>query len=184
MRAICLAAVLATTTSVCAAGAQPSVVVEAGCRDGQPNGAFTVRMRSGQPRVVGAFRDGIRTGTFIFWNAAGTRLAVIPYDEDEASGTIALWHASGKRSAARRLEAPTVRGQPHGERRAWYANGRLRYEATYEHGALGEAKAWDANGRALGDAQARAAVESERRREDADVASLARMIEDHRPRCD
>jgi len=76
-------------------------------------------MRSGQPRVVGAFRDGIRTGTFIFWNDSGTRVGVIPYDEDMASGTIALWYATaGKRPAARWLEAPVVRGKPHGERRA------------------------------------------------------------------
>ena len=141
-------------------------------------------MRSGQPRVVGAFRDGMRTGTFIFWNDSGTRVGVIPYDEDMASGTIALWYATtGNRPAARWLEAPVVRGTPHGERRAWHPNGRLRYEARYERGVLLEVSAWDATGRALASAQARELVEKERRREEATIALLAKSIADHRPRC-
>lgn len=169
----------------CAMAVEPALVVEGGCRDGQPNGAFTVRMPNGQPRIVGAFHDGVRTGTFIFWTAGGERLAVIPYEDGQPNGTIALWHAGRSSGApARRLEAPVSRGEPHGTWRAWYANGHLRYEATYEHGALRKAAAWEANGRAAQTEHARGMIEAERRREHSDIARLAKMIDDHRPRCD
>ena len=170
----------------CATAAERELVVESACREGQPNGAYTVRMRGGQPRIVGAFHDGVRTGTFIFWNANGARVAVIPYEDDVPNGTIALWHAGGRgvRSLARRLEAPMARGRPHGTWRAWHANGRLRYEVTYDRGTLGRAAAWEPNGRALTASEARRAIEAERRREDADLARLAAMIQEHRPRCE
>jgi hypothetical protein len=142
-------------------------------------------MSDGRLRVAGAFHEGKRTGTFIFWNASGGRLAAIPYDNNVRNGTIALWHVGGRpaREIGRRLEAPVVRGEAHGMHRAWHANGQLQYEATYDHDRLLDAAAWDADGRALPQRDARATVVQARRRDDSFVASLERMVADHRVQC-
>ncbi|HZQ62889.1 MAG TPA: hypothetical protein VFC24_16160 [Casimicrobiaceae bacterium] len=184
--AIVIALGVATLLSGAVHGAGGTLVPNGGCRDGQPNGAYELRGNDGRLRVVGAFHDGRRTGTFIFWNGSGARIAAIPYDENVRNGTIALWHVRGRPSheIGRRLEAPVVKGEPHGVHRAWHLNGKLQYEATYEHGRLASAKAWDANGRALAEAEAQRIALAARKRDEAYVAMLEKMVADHQPRCD
>lgn len=172
--------------SIGAEAAESALVPNVGCREGQPNGAYELRMADGRPRVVGAFHDGKRTGTFIFWNESGGRLAAIPYDNNVRNGTVALWHIGGKppREIGRRLEAPVVHGQAHGAQRGWHVNGKLMYEATYERGRLVAASAWDARGRALPDAEARKLVTDAQRRDDVFLGTLERLVSEHRGQCD
>lgn len=164
---------------------EPALVAFGACREGEPNGAYELRMADGRIRVQGAFHDGKRTGTFIFWNADSTRLAIVPYDNDVRSGTIALWHPRGRpvREAQRMLEAPVVAGRAHGVRRSWYASGRLRAEAMFDRGTLIDAKVLTESGRPLPIADARRAALEDARNDEVAIAALERIVARHPPQC-
>jgi len=186
-RALIVASGLAIgCASPTADAADSRLIPGAACRDGRVSGAYTLRMSNGRVRTVGAYHDGKRTGTFIFWNESGARVAAIPYDENVRNGTIALWQpgARPRRDMVRKLEAPVVKGEPHGVHRAWHANGQLQYEATYEHGELHDVSAWDAKGNRLSSPEAKRIAEAARKRDEAYLAALEKMIADHQPRCD
>lgn len=166
--------------------AEPALLASGACRDGQPNGAYELRMPDGRVRAVGAFHEGKRTGTFFFWNADGGRLAAIPYDDDVPNGTIALWHQRGKpsRESGRKLEAPMVAGRPHGIRRSWYETGRLRAEVSFDRGTLVEAEVWTRSGRPLATADAKRIALQDARGEETYIAALERFVARHRPQCE
>ena len=177
---------VAAVALVCATAASAqSFVVEGGCRDGKPNGAYTLRSSDGRLRVAGAFGKGQLTGTFVFWAANGLRLAVIPYEEGNKSGTVATWYEqAGPRGESRRkLEAPYVNDVLHGVTRAWYANGRPRGEYRYEQGELIEAAAWSEAGMRLGEKEARQQAAIDRLAAEKTYAGLEREIAEHVPLC-
>jgi hypothetical protein len=174
---------------VCAvAGAAPAqpYFATGQCRAGVPNGGYELRMPDGRLRVVGAFAQGRMTGTFIFWTAGGARIAVLPFDNDARSGTVAFWYVApdGRSEAGRKLEAPYVDDQPHGITRSWYAEGALRAEYRYEHGALVEARAWTGGGTSLTDAEARSLAARDAENDASDYASLVGMVRDNLPACE
>src|SRR5215831_13631315 len=70
------------------------LVIGGTCRDGEPQGAYTLRAPDGRLRVAGALARGRRTGTFLFWSERGSRIAVIPYDDARKMGTVAVWYAA------------------------------------------------------------------------------------------
>ena len=90
-RLIALLVVLCAASGVAAAAAT-GWIVDATCRDGQPNGYYELRDGDGALRVAGAFHYGKRTGSFIFWNDRGARIAHIPYDDGVRNGTLATWY--------------------------------------------------------------------------------------------
>ncbi len=175
--------ILAGATSF--AIAQP-LVIGGSCRDGEPNGAYELRMPDGRLRVAGAFARGRRTGTFLFWDANGARIAVVPYEDEVRSGTVALWHppARANADAPRRLEAAYVGGRLHGSKRSWHANGNPRTDLRYERGELVEARAWVEAGAPLSDAEARALAEVDLATDERFCATLESFVADHRPRCE
>ena len=164
------------------AGAQPFVVVGQ-CREGQPNGAYELRMADGRLRVAGAFAQGHLTGTFVFWTASGAREAVVPFDSDARSGTIALWYtpSGAALEAGRKLEAPYVDDKPHGIQRSWYANGAYRAEYRYEHGVLSSARAWSDSGEPLPEADARALAARDAASNDEFYAALVSLVRANLP---
>ena len=127
------------------------LVIGGTCRDGEPNGAYTLRAPDGRLRVAGAFAKGRRTGTFLFWSERGARIAVIPYDNDRKVGTIATGTRRGRRKGTLRAnpKRPTstissmARSGP-GTKTA--SRGR---DLRYEHGELVEARALAASGAPL-----------------------------------
>jgi antitoxin component YwqK of YwqJK toxin-antitoxin module len=151
-----------------------------------PNGGYELRMPDGRLRVVGAFAQGRMTGTFIFWTFGGARIAVLPFDNDARTGTVALWYLApdGRSEAGRKLEAPYVDDQPHGIMRSWYADGAMRAEYRYEHGALVEARAWNERGTPLTDAEARSLAVSDADTDQRYYESLVRIVRDNLPTCE
>ncbi len=181
--AILMAGIAAGMATV--AWAQP-YAINGSCRDGEPNGAYELRMSDGRLRVVGALAKGKRTGTFLFWAADGARIAVVPYEDDVKNGTVALWHApaNANADAPRKLEAAYVGGQLHGAKRSWYANGNPRTELRYERGELVEARAWIEAGAPLSEARARAMAGDDLATDERFCATLEAMVADNRPRCE
>ena len=130
--------------------APPAYVVTGNCRDGQPHGAYELRMPDGTLRVTGAFTRGKRTGSFLYWSSSGVRIALLPYDDDVMNGTVALWYSApgGKSEPRSKLEAVYANGQHAGVARSWYPEGSRRAEFRYDHGILVEARAWTTAGAA------------------------------------
>jgi len=161
-------------------------VVTGNCRDGQPHGAYELRMPDGALRVAGAFTRGKRTGSFIYWSSAGVRIAHLPYDDDALSGTVALWYSEGSAKSEPRpkLEAVYARGRRAGQFRSWYPNGRVRAEFRYEQGTLAEARAWNAKGGKLTEAEARAMAAHDVATDDQFYNTLEAIVRDNPPPCD
>jgi hypothetical protein len=178
-------AAVACAALVAAVASAEDLAVDGSCRDGQPHGAYEVRGPDGTARVVGAFARGRRTGTFLFWSSGGARVALLPFDDDALSGTVTLWHAPAGRAGDVRpkLEAVYVRGQPSGEKRSWFPDGRPRAEYRYEQGALAAARAWTEAGKPMSEDEARALAQRDRAADDAYFASLAAFVRAHLPRC-
>jgi hypothetical protein len=165
--------------------AQPYFVSGA-CRDGEPNGAYELRMPDGRLRVIGAFTKGRRTGTFVFWATSGARIAVIPYEDNLKAGTVALWYAPANAQAdlPRKLEAAYVGDGLHGITRSWHANGNPRTELRYERRELVEARAWVEAGAPLPEVEARAIAGRDVATDDRFYATLEAIVADNRPRCE
>jgi hypothetical protein len=161
-------------------------VVSGTCRDGQPHGAYELRMPDGTLRVAGAFTRGKRTGSFLFWSSAGVRIAHLPYDDDAMSGTVALWYSAGSARAEPRqkLEAVFARGRHSGGARSWYADGRLRAEYRYDQGVLAEARAWNTKGAPLSEADARAMAARDLATDGQFYATLEAIVRDNPPQCE
>jgi len=174
---LCLAAGLASAQDL---------VVDGACRDGEPNGAYTLRAPDGRLRVSGAFAKGHRTGTFVFWSERGARVAVVPYDDDRKTGTIAVWYAppAPNADAPRKSEAAYVDNRLHGEKRSWYASGKPRALLRYERGELVEARAWSAAGAPLSEAAARAQAARDAATDEAFYATLELLVAAHSPKCE
>jgi hypothetical protein len=166
--------------------ATAAYVVTGNCRDGQPHGAYELRMPDGTLRVAGAFTRGKRTGSFLFWSAAGVRIALLPYDDDFLSGTVALWYSGGNPKAEPRskLEAVYVNGRHAGSARSWYPDGRPRADFHYDHGVLVEARAWNAKGAPLPDAEARATATRDLTIDEQFYNTLERIVHDNPPPCE
>ena len=169
-----------------AVAAAQNFAIEAGCRDGQPHGAYELRSPSGQLRVVGAYNRGKRAGSFLFWSSAGARVAQLPYDEDVRSGTLAAWYvaADGVAEPKRRLEATYVRGKLAGTHRTWYPNGAVRGQFRYELGTLVDARAFAESGKPLPEAEARALAARDLEADEKFVATLEALVRSNLPRCD
>ena len=106
-----------------------SYVVTGNCRDGQPHGAYELRMPDGTLRVAGAFNRGKRTGSFIFWSSAGARIA--PPALTTTMRSAARWRCGIRRRArrpnpSRKLEAAYAGGRPAGDTRSWHPERPLR----------------------------------------------------------
>ena len=164
---------------------QPFAVVGA-CRNGQPNGAYELRMEDGRLRVAGAFVYGRKTGTFIFWSESGARIAVIPYDDDARSGTVALWYVSTGAGVetGRRLEAPYVENRLNGLVRSWYPDGARKAEDRYEQGELVEARGWTEAGTPLPEADARNLAAGDADANQRFCDSLLALVRENLPRCE
>jgi hypothetical protein len=160
-------------------------VVTGNCRDGQPHGAYELRMADGTLRVAGAYTRGKRTGSFLYWSSGGVRIAHLPYDDDAISGTVALWYSAGKASSEpkRKLEAVYVHGRHAGGVRSWYADGPVRAEYRYEQGVLVEARAWNTKGVPLSDGEARAMAARDLVTDEQFYASLEAIVRDNPPQC-
>ena len=168
------------------AAALETFVAEGACRDGEPNGAYTLRSGDGRLRVAGAFAKGRRTGTFVFWAARGARIAVIPYDNERKGGTIALWYAppAPGADAPRKSEATYVNDRLHGEKRSWHPNGTPRTSFRYEHGELAAARAWTRAGARLSDAAARDLAVRDQVTDEQFYVTLETLVAGHRPKCE
>ncbi len=168
------------------ATALESFAAEGACRDGEPNGAYTLRAGDGRLRVVGAFAKGRRTGTFVFWAERGDRAAIIPYDNERKSGTIALWYApsAAGTDARRKSEAAYVEDRLHGEKRSWHPNGNPRTDLRYERGELVAARAWIESGAPLPEAEAREIADRDLLTDEQIYATLEALVADHRPACE
>jgi antitoxin component YwqK of YwqJK toxin-antitoxin module len=163
-----------------------NLVVEGACRDGEPNGAYTLRSADGRLRVAGAFAKGRRTGTFLFWSERGARIAVVPYDTDRKAGTIALWYAPPARGgdAPRKSEAAYVDDRLHGEKRSWHSNGKPRTDLRYERGELVTARAWAPAGAPLSDDEARAMATRDVVTDEQFYGTLEALVAGHLPKCE
>jgi antitoxin component YwqK of YwqJK toxin-antitoxin module len=179
------AAALALATQVTSA-APAAYVVTGSCRDGQPHGAYELRMPDGTLRVAGAFTRGKRTGSFLFWSSAGVRIAHLPYDDDAMSGTVALWYSAGgtKTEPKQKLEAVFAGGRHAGPSRSWYADGRLRAEYRYDQGVLAEARAWNSKGAPLPDPEARAMAARDFTDDGQFYATLEAIVRENPPQCE
>jgi antitoxin component YwqK of YwqJK toxin-antitoxin module len=182
-----LAAVIALATAPqWTPAATPAYVISGNCRDGQPHGAYELRMPDGTLRVAGAFTRGKRTGTFLFWSSSGVRIALLPYDDDVKSGTVALWYSNaGPKSEPRpKLEAVYVNGRQAGGARSWYPDGRRRAEFRYDHGVLTEARAWNARGAPLPETEARLLAGRDVAADEKFYDELEAIVRDNPPPCD
>jgi len=155
-------------------------VVEGSCRDGQPHGAYELKMSTGQLRVAGAFVNGKRTGSFLYWTAAGERIAHLPFDDNAMNGTVALWFPD-KGNSKPKVEAAYAAGRLHGMKRSWHPNGRVRAELRYEAGLLLDARAFDVAGKPLPLQEARALAERDAVADASGYATLDRMVRDNLP---
>jgi hypothetical protein len=166
--------------------ADAAYLVTGSCRDGQPHGAYELRMADGTLRVAGAFTRGKRTGSFLYWSPTGVRIAHLPYDDDAISGTVALWYSTGDAKAEPRpkLEAVYSRGRRAGGVRSWFAEGRMRAEYRYEHGVLVEARAWNTNGAQLSAGEARTMAASDQATDEQFFATLEAIVRDNPPQCE
>ena len=162
------------------------LVIGGTCRDGEPQGAYTLRAPDGGLRVAGALARGHRTGTFLFWSNGGSRIAVIPYDDDRKTGTVAVWFApsSPGSDAPRKSEAAYVDNQLHGEKRSWYPNGKPRTRLRYSHGELVEAHAFAPSGAALSDAESRKRAQTDAATDEAFYATLEALVARNSPKCE
>jgi hypothetical protein len=182
-----LAAVVALALAPQAAfAAESAYVVTGNCRDGQPHGAYELRMANGTMRVAGAFTRGKRTGSFLYWSSAGVRIAHLPYDDDAMSGTVALWYSAGNANSEprRKLEAVYAHGRHAGGVRSWYPDGRLRAEYRYDQGGLVEARAWNTKGAPLPVGEARAMAARDLATDEQFYASLEAIVRDNPPQCE
>jgi len=166
--------------------APAAYVVTGNCRDGQPHGAYELRMRDGTLRVAGAFTRGKRTGTFLFWSTSGARIALLPYDDDLLSGTVALWHSAGnpKTEPGPKLAAVYANGRRAGGTRSWYRDGRPRAEFRYENDVLTEARAWTTTGASLPESEARALAVRDLTADEQFYTTLEAIVRDNPPQCE
>jgi antitoxin component YwqK of YwqJK toxin-antitoxin module len=165
--------------------APPSYVVSGNCRDGQPHGAYELRMPDGTLRVTGAFARGKRTGSFLYWSSSGVRIALLPYDDDVMNGTVALWYLvpGGKAEPRSKLEAVYANGQHAGLARSWYPSGSPRAEFRYDHGILLEARAWTTAGKPMPDLDARALAQRDVTLDTQFYNTLEAIVRDNPPPC-
>ena len=175
------ASALAVCAFATAAALAQALLVQGSCRDGQPHGAYELKMSNGQLRVAGAFSNGRRTGSFLFWTASGVRIAHLPFDDDEVNGTVALWYPADKRDPQPKLEAAYVSGRLHGVKRSWHANGRVRAEFQYGSGMLLDAKAFDVAGKPLPAQEARALAARDALADAKQYAPLEQIVRDNLP---
>jgi hypothetical protein len=170
---------------VAASALAQDFVVEGFCRDGQPHGAYELKGKAGEVRVVGAFNRGKRTGSFLFWSSAGARIAQLPYDDDLLNGNLAAWYLPGDRVAdpRQKLEASYAQGRLAGVKRSWYPSGRDRTEFRYQDGALVEARAFAENGRRLSATEAQAMAHRDAEADRRFVESLEAIVRANLPRC-
>jgi hypothetical protein len=166
--------------------AADSLVGEGACRDGEPNGAYTLRSGDGRLRVAGAFAKGRRTGTFLFWSDRFARIAVVPYDNDRKVGTIAHWYPppSPGADAPRKSESTYVDDRLHGEKRSWHPNGNPRTDLRYERGVLVAASAWLEAGAPVSDDEARDWAARDLVTDEQFYATLEALVADHHPKCE
>jgi hypothetical protein len=166
--------------------AAPDPVIEGACRDGEPNGIYTLRSGDGRLRVAGAFAKGRRTGTFVFWDERGIRIAVVPYDTDRKAGTVALWYAppASGADAPRKSEATYVEDRLHGEKRSWHPNGNPRTDLRFEQGVLVAARAWIEAGAPLPEAEALELAARDVVTDERFYATLEALVAEYRPRCE
>jgi hypothetical protein len=175
----------ASLASAIVAAPKPAWIVDASCRDGEPQGPYQLRTGDRQLRVAGAFNAGKRTGSFIFWTAKGVRAAHIPYDDDVRNGTVAVWYdGPSGREPARRFESVWHRGSRDGQTRSWHADGHRRSETEYAGGRYVSSIGWTDAGDRLADAAARDLAAHDARTADAIYAELDALILDHLPRCE
>jgi hypothetical protein len=169
-----------------AVAAAQDFVVEGACRDGQPHGAYELKGRQGEVRVVGAFNRGKRTGSFLFWSSAGARIAQLPYDDDLLNGMLAAWYLPRDRMATevQKLEAGYAQGRLSGVTRSWFPDGRDRAEFRYRDGELVAASAFGANGKPLPAAEARALAARDLATDRRLIDSLEAIVRANLPRCE
>ena len=165
--------------------APPTYVVSGNCRDGQPHGAYELRMPDGTLRVTGAYARGKRTGSFLFWSSSGVRIALLPYEDDVMNGTVALWYLvpGGKAEPRSKLKAVYANGQHAGLARSWYSEGSPRAEFRYDHGALVSARAWTAAGAPLPEIDARAMAQHDVTLDAQFYNTLEAIVRDNPPPC-
>jgi len=179
-----LVGAVGSALAICVVGASAALaqalVVEGNCRDGQPHGAYELKMSNGQLRVAGAFSNGKRTGSFLFWTASGARIAHLPFDDDEINGTVAVWYPD-KSDPQVKLEAVYVNGRLNGVKRSWHPNGRIRAEFRYGSGTLLDASAFDVAGKPLPAPEARALAARDALTDANYYASLAQIVRDNLP---
>jgi hypothetical protein len=180
------AALLALLALFAVGAAAQDFIVDGSCRDGRPHGAYELKGKGGEVRVVGAFNRGKRTGSFLFWSSAGARIAQLPYDDDLLNGMLAAWHAPARRGEEPRqkLEAAYVQGRLSGIKRSWFDTGRDRAEFRYEDGRLVAARAFAAGGQPLPETEARALAARDAETDRRLVESLEAMVRANLPRCE
>jgi hypothetical protein len=158
--------------------------VDAGCRDGRPQGPYQLRSDNGQLRVAGAFNEGTPTGSFIFWRANGVREAHIPYNHGTRNGTVATWYDGAPgREPPRHLESVWRHGVRDGQTRTWYEDGHRRSETEYAGGRIVRSIGWTRAGERLADDAARALAERDEQAADVEYGQRDALIRDHPASC-
>ena len=176
---------LLALSSASTLAAPPSYVISGNCRDGEPHGAYELRMPDGTLRVAGAFTRGKRTGSFLYWSSSGVRIALLPYDDDAMNGTVALWYLvpGGKTEPRSKLEAVYANGQRAGVARSWYPDGSHRAEFRYDRGTLVEARAWTTTGKPMTGPDARAMAQRDVTLDTQFYNTLEAIVRDNPPPC-
>jgi antitoxin component YwqK of YwqJK toxin-antitoxin module len=157
--------------------------IRAECDGSVASGTYELVLPDGTVQVTGSFSDGYHNGLFTFYRSTGEKVAEIPYVRGQISGTINLWYGPEFGSGQKKLTTQYHMGQPDGPTASWYPDGSVRERSTYSGGILKATEFRDPNGIQLGDAEARAQVESARDADREYFNILTEVTEDNLPSC-
>ncbi len=151
-----LAAVVAASTN--AAETKPVPFVKGSKTAGVYHGPVEIWSSPSVRQAAGECRNGKPEGRWTLWDESGVKVAELTYRDGYFEGSIAFWHGAktGPRLKGKlKCRGSFSDGQWHGLVRTFWPDGRIRSERTYEADTIVAAQAFDPQGGALAEEEAR-----------------------------
>ena len=121
-------------------------------RDGLFDGPVEIWTSSTARQMAGSFSKGIPVGHWTFWDSKGVKITTLDYADGIQDGAVEMWYGSfahPENAGIFKLRGVLRAGHWDGQVTWYYADGKVRTERTYEHGALLHTVAFYPDGKAV-----------------------------------
>lgn len=161
------------------AGTKPVPIVKGSQTAGVYHGPVEIWSSPSVRQAAGECRNGKPDGRWTLWDESGIKVAELTYREGYFEGSIAFWHGAqaGPRLKGKlKCRGSFTDGQWHGLVRTYWPDGRIRSERTYESDTIVEAHAFDPQGGALATEEARKVAAADEAQDNALLDALDEYI--------